>query len=65
MRWTRRTECIAKSANSYSVLVGESKERKPLGTPSYRRQDNIKRVFSGIGLRDVNWMLPAYVVCCR
>jgi hypothetical protein len=64
IRWTRCTECIAKSTNSYSVMVGESKDRKPLGSPSHRRQDNIKTVFSGIGLHDVNWIDPAYVVCC-
>jgi len=46
IRWTGYIECIARSANSYSVLVGGSKERKPLGNPSHRRQDNNKKTSS-------------------
>jgi hypothetical protein len=58
------TEYIAKSADSYSLMVRRRKERIPLGSPTQRRQDFIKRVFSEIGLHDVNWMHPAHVACC-
>jgi hypothetical protein len=39
MKWVGLT---GKLRNAYGILVGKSEEKRPLGNPWLRREDNIK-----------------------
>jgi hypothetical protein len=38
---------------AYRVLVGRPQVRNPLGTPRFRREDNIKIYFQEVGWRSM------------
>ena len=40
----------------YEVLVGKPEERRSLGRPRYRWQDNIKMDLLEVGCRGMDWM---------
>jgi hypothetical protein len=42
--------CMGERRGAYSVLVGKPEEKKPLGRPRCRREDNIKLDLSGCGV---------------
>jgi hypothetical protein len=41
---------------AYSILVGKPEERRPLGRPRRRWEDNIKVDLEEIGFGDVGWI---------
>jgi ribosome biogenesis protein Nip4 len=41
---------------AYNILVGRPEERRPLGRPRRRREDNIKIDLREIGFGDVDWI---------
>jgi hypothetical protein len=41
---------------AYNILVGRSEERRPLGRPRRRWEDNIKIDLREIGFGDVHWI---------
>jgi len=40
----------------YRVLVGKSEEKRPLGRPRRRWEDNIKMDLQEVGCGDVDWI---------
>jgi hypothetical protein len=40
----------------YNILVGTPEERRPLGRPRRRWEDNIKMDLGDIGFGDVDWI---------
>ena len=42
LRWAGRVACMGQSRNAYKVLMGKPEEKKPLGRPRRRWEDNIK-----------------------
>ena len=45
LRWAGRVVRMGESIDPYSVLVGKPEERRPLGRPRRRWEDNIKMDF--------------------
>jgi hypothetical protein len=41
---------------AYNILVGRPEERRPLGRPRRRWEDNIKMDLMEIGFGDVDWI---------
>jgi hypothetical protein len=41
---------------AYNILVGRPEERRPLGRPRGRWEDNIKMDLGEIGFGDVDWI---------
>jgi hypothetical protein len=52
MRWAWRVARIREGKGIYRVFVGKPEEKKPLGRPRCRWEDNIKAY-----LQDVGWGL--------
>jgi hypothetical protein len=50
MRWEGHAACVGAKRNAYSLLVGMSEEKGPLGKPRHRWKDNIKT-----DLRKTEW----------
>jgi hypothetical protein len=50
LRWTGLVEIMGEKNNTYSVLVGKTEGKRPVGRPRRRWQDNIK-----FGLREAGW----------
>jgi hypothetical protein len=42
--------------NAYNILVGKPEERRPLGRPRRRWEDNINMDLGEIGFGDVAWI---------
>jgi hypothetical protein len=40
----------------YTVLVGKPEEKRPLGRPRHRWQDNIKMNLQEVGCEVMNWI---------
>jgi hypothetical protein len=40
----------------YGVLVGKPEEKRPLGRPRHRMDDNIKMVLLGSGMAGMDWI---------
>jgi len=40
----------------YRVLVGKPEEKRPLGRPTYRREDNIKTDLQELGCGIMDWI---------
>jgi hypothetical protein len=45
----------------YSVLVGKSEGKRPLGLPRHMQEDNIKMDLQGIEFQFVGWIHLAYI----
>jgi hypothetical protein len=52
MRWAGHGE----KRNAYTLLVGKSEGRRPLGRPRRRWVDNIKMCLVEVGWGDVDWI---------
>jgi len=49
--------CIyGKRWGAYSVLVGKSEGKRPLGRPRHRWEDNIKIVLQEVGCGGMDWI---------
>jgi hypothetical protein len=42
--------------NAYGIFVGNPEEKRPLGRPRRRQEDNIKMDFRDIGRGGVDWI---------
>jgi len=42
MRWAGNVDCMGMKRGVYGSLVGKSKEKRPIGRPRRRWEDNIK-----------------------
>jgi hypothetical protein len=43
--------------NEYKILVRKSKEKRPLGKPRHRWEENIKMHLKETGCEDVYWII--------
>jgi hypothetical protein len=50
MRWAEHVARMGEGRNVYRVLVGKTKEKRPLGRPRRRWEDGIK-----MDLREIGW----------
>ncbi|KAJ4447791.1 hypothetical protein ANN_09799 [Periplaneta americana] len=56
LRWAGHVVRMSESRNAYRVLVGRPEEKRPLGRPSRRREDNIKMDLRELGYDDRDWI---------
>jgi hypothetical protein len=56
MRWAENVARMGEVRGAYNILVGRPAERRPLGTPRSRWEDNIKMDLRKIGFGDVDWI---------
>jgi hypothetical protein len=56
MRWVGHLACMGEGRGVYRVLVGRPKEKRPLGRPMHRWEDNIKMNLREIGIDGANWI---------
>jgi len=50
MRWTGYVARMGERRDAYRILVGNPEEKRPLGRPGHRWEENIK-----MGLQKVGW----------
>jgi ribosome biogenesis protein Nip4 len=55
MRWAEHVERMGEGRGVYRVLVGKSEERRPLGRPKRRWEDNIQMDLQEVGCGDMDW----------
>jgi hypothetical protein len=56
MRWAGHVARMAEERCVHRVLVGKPEGKRPLGRPSRRGEDNIKRDLRELGVGCVDWM---------
>jgi hypothetical protein len=56
MRWAGHVTCMGKGRGVYTVLIGRSGCKRPLGRPRHRWEGNIKLDFREIGIDGANWI---------
>jgi hypothetical protein len=56
MRWAGHVAPMGEVINAYNILVGKPEERRPLGRPRRRWEDNIKMDLREIVFGDVDWI---------
>ena len=56
MRWTGRVERVVDRRGTYRGLVGRPDEKKPLGRPRRRWEDNIKIALQEVELGCMDWI---------
>jgi hypothetical protein len=59
MRWTGNVARVGEKRNKYRLEVGKSEEKRPLGRPRHRWEDNIKMDLVEMGLGGVDWICLA------
>jgi hypothetical protein len=57
MTWMWLVQCTVKIRNSYTVLVGKTGGKKPLGRPRYTWVDNIKIYIKETGWEEWNLLI--------
>ncbi|KAJ4439591.1 hypothetical protein ANN_07718 [Periplaneta americana] len=56
LRWAGHVARMGESRNSYRVLVGRPEEKRPLGRPRRRLEDNIKMDLREVGYDGRDWI---------
>jgi hypothetical protein len=56
MRWAGHVARMGEGRDSYRVLVGRPKRKRPLGRPKRKWEDNIKMDLREIGIDGANWI---------
>jgi hypothetical protein len=56
MRWAGHMARMGEGRGVYRVLVGRLENKRPLGRPRHRREDNIKMDLREIGIDGANWI---------
>jgi hypothetical protein len=56
MRWTGHVARVGEGKGVYRVLVGRPQEKRPLGRPRRRWEDNVKMGLTGIRIDRANWI---------
>jgi hypothetical protein len=57
MRWIGHVACMKKMRNAYRILIREPKQKKSLGRPRHRWEDNTGMDFREIGCKGVDWII--------
>jgi hypothetical protein len=60
MRWVGHVACMGKGRGVYRVLVWRLEDKRPLGRPRHRWEDNIKMDLREIGIKGANWIWLAH-----
>jgi hypothetical protein len=56
MRWPGHVACMVEDRGVHRVLVGKPEEKRPLGRPRHRWEDNIKMDFQDVeGVVGTGW----------
>jgi hypothetical protein len=56
MRLTEHVACMGERIGIYRDLVWKSEEKRPLGSPRHRWEENIKMDLQEMGLRVMDWI---------
>ena len=56
LRWAGHVACMEQFRNAYRVLVGKPEEKRPLGRPRHRWEDNIKIDLREVGCDPGEWI---------
>ena len=56
MRWAEHVARMGEGRSVYRVLVGKPEERRPLGRPRLRWEDNIRMNLREVGCGCVDWI---------
>jgi transcription termination factor 2 len=56
MRWAGHVARMGEERGAYRILVGRPGERRPLGRPRRRSEDNIKMDLREVGWGGMNWI---------
>jgi hypothetical protein len=56
MRWAGHVARMGEERGAYRILVGRPEERRPLGRPRRRWEDNIKTDLREVGWGGMNWI---------
>jgi hypothetical protein len=56
MRWAGHMACVEEGRGVYTVLIGRSEGKRPLGRHRCRWEDNIKMDLREIGIDGANWI---------
>jgi hypothetical protein len=56
LRWAWHVPHMGKKRNAYKVMVGKPEEKRPLGKPRCRREDNIEMDIRGLGWGSMDWI---------
>jgi hypothetical protein len=56
LRWAGHVAHVGEGRGVYRVLVGRPKDKRPLGRPRCRWEDNIKLELRDIGINGANWI---------
>jgi hypothetical protein len=56
MKWAGHVARMAEVRGAYNILVERPEEKRPLGRPRCRWEDNIKMDLREIGFGDVDWI---------
>ena len=59
VRWAGHVAHMEQSRNAYRVLVGKPEEKRPLGRPRRRWEDNIKMDLREVGCDPGDWIYLA------
>jgi hypothetical protein len=60
MRWAGHVACMGEGRYVYRVLVGRPEDKRPLGRPRRRWEDNIKMDFRETEVHGANWIQLAH-----
>ena len=56
IRWTGHVARMGERRGAYRVLVGKHEEKRPLGGPRRRWEDNMKMDFQEVGREGMDWI---------
>jgi len=56
MRWVGHVARTGERRGVYMVLVGKPEDKRPLGRPRRRWEDNIKKGLQEVGCRCMDWI---------
>ena len=56
MRWVGHVARTGEKRGVYMVLVGKPEDKRPLGRPRRRWEDNIKKGLQEVGCRCTDWI---------
>ena len=56
LRWAGYVTRMEESRSAFKILTGKPTEKRPLGRPRRRWEDNIRMDLEGIGIKAGNWV---------
>ena len=56
LRWAGHVARMEKGRNTFNILTGTLTEKRPLGRPKQRWEDNIRMDLKEIGINTRNWV---------